>query len=184
MRAPTPIALLSSCLILLLLAGCGGKPFNIKTQAALPAPADAPLAESGGVRLQAAAVRDEDFLVATFDGNLILTLTGIYGVIAYTVAQRTQEIGIRMALGASSADVLRMVLGQGMRLIMGGVALGTGGALAATRLLESLLFGTSPTDVLTFACVALLLALVALAACYVPARRAMKIEPMMALRYE
>jgi|SRR5205085_637753 len=95
MRAPTPIALLSSCLILLLLAGCGGKPFNIKTQAALPAPADAPLAESGGVRLQAAAVRDEDFLVATFDGNLILA--GVLPV-SVTVTNRTaQPLDLRKA---------------------------------------------------------------------------------------
>jgi putative ABC transport system permease protein len=124
-------------------------------------------------------------LLAVFAGvAMLLGSIGIYGVVAYAVAQRTQEIGIRMALGASSRDVLRMEIGQGMRLILTGMVLGIGGALAATRALESLLFGVSATDALTFAVVALLLALVALLACWIPARRAARVDPMVALRYE
>ncbi len=116
--------------------------------------------------------------------GLLLTVTGIYSVVSYTAAQQTHDIGIRMALGARSSDVLRLVLGHGLVLTAIGVALGLAGAVAATRLMQTLLFGVSTTDPATFVGVSAVLVLVSLLACYVPARRAAKVDPLVALRYE
>ena len=115
---------------------------------------------------------------------LLLSCIGLYGLLAYEVARRTREIGIRMALGAHSGDVLRLVIGQGLVLAASGAAIGISVALGVTRFLNSLLYGVKPADPLTFAAVALFLAAVALLACYIPARRAMRVDPMVALRYE
>jgi len=115
---------------------------------------------------------------------LILAAVGIYGAMAYAVNQRRHEIGIRIALGARRSDVLRIVLGDGAKIALFGITSGIAGALVLTRLMASLLFEVKPTDPATFARVAILLALVALAACYIPARRAMRVDPMVALRYE
>lgn len=115
---------------------------------------------------------------------LVLTVIGLYGVMSYSVAQRTNEIGIRMALGAQTRDVLRLIVKQGLRLVLIGLVLGMAGALALTRLLSSLLFGVGTKDPMTFVAIATLLALVALVACYVPAWRATKVDPLEALRYE
>jgi predicted permease len=115
---------------------------------------------------------------------LVLVAMGLYGIIAYAVSQRTREIGIRIALGAHSGDVLRAVLRQGFKITLVGVVVGLGSALAATRIIASLLYNVSPTDPLTFVCVSLLLVVVNLLATYIPARRAAKIDPMEALRYE
>jgi putative ABC transport system permease protein len=115
---------------------------------------------------------------------LLLTAAGIFGVLSYLVTQRTQEIGLRMALGAQQADVLRVIVGHGLRLMLVGLGIGVAGALIVTRWMSSVLFGVKPTDPLTFTVVAIVLGAVAFLASYIPARRAMRVDPMVALRYE
>ena len=115
---------------------------------------------------------------------LLLALVGIFGVVAYSISLRTQEIGIRMAMGGQRADILRLVLGQGLGMVLGGVVLGLAGALALTRFLASQLFALSPNDPITFTEVTLVLAGAALLACLQPALRASRVDPMTALRCE
>jgi putative ABC transport system permease protein len=146
--------------------------FNVKTME------DVVAASIGSRRLSM-------LLLSVFAGMaLLLAAIGIYGVMAYTVTQRTQDIGIRMALGAQAGDVLRMVVGQGMMLALIGIGVGLAGAWGLTRLIANLLFGVHATDPITFAAISLLLAFVALLACYLPARRAARVNPIEALRAE
>ena len=124
-------------------------------------------------------------LIAGFAfSSLILATLGIFSVVAYSVAQRTHEVGIRVALGARTTDVLQLVLGQGARLIAVGIGLGLVAAFGLTRVLKTFLFETTPTDPLTYLLISFLLTAVALIACYVPARRAARLDPLVALRSE
>jgi len=127
-----------------------------------------------------------DMLLFAMLGGLALALAtvGVYGVVAYSVTQRTHEIGVRMAIGAQATDVVRMVLGEGARLAMAGIVAGTALALIATRLVRGLLFNVSPTDPITFGVVVIALTAIAMLASYVPARRATRVDPMLALRGE
>jgi putative ABC transport system permease protein len=150
---------------------------------------DQPVADiSTGDQFMAQAVAQPQLrtlLLSLFAGlALVLASLGIYGVMSNTVAQRTHEIGVRMALGAGQSNVLRLVLSNGMRLTLLGIVLGSAGAFALTRLMKGFLFHVTPTDPATFVEVALFLFLVALLASYIPARRATRVDPVIALRYE
>jgi ABC-type antimicrobial peptide transport system permease subunit len=116
--------------------------------------------------------------------GLVLAVRGVYGIVSFAVSGRTQEIGIRMALGAEAPDILKLVARQGLQLVLVGLAVGLIAAWALTRTMASLLIGISATDPLTYAMVAILLSAVAVAACWIPARRALRVDPMVALRYE
>jgi putative ABC transport system permease protein len=133
----------------------------------------------------AAEPRFQTGLVGSFGVlGLVLAIVGVYGVISYSVVQKTHEIGVRMALGAGRRDVVRMILKEGMVLAVSGIAIGTAGALALTRVLRGMLYEIAPTDPATFVGVTVFLTIAALAACYLPARRATCVDPMRALRSE
>jgi ABC-type antimicrobial peptide transport system permease subunit len=116
--------------------------------------------------------------------GLILAVVGLYGIVSFTAAQRTREIGIRMALGGTARDILRLILGQGVRMLIAGLAIGLLAAFAITHVMTRLLVGVSPSDPFTYSAVAVLLAAITLAACWIPARRATRVDPGITLRYE
>ncbi|MGC1367642.1 MAG: FtsX-like permease family protein [Candidatus Acidiferrum sp.] len=129
--------------------------------------------------------RYPSYLIGSFAAlALLLAMIGLYGLVSYSVAQRTRELGVRMALGASQADVLRLVLREGVRLAFFGISIGLVAALAFAQLMRALLFGVNPADPTILIGVALVLGVVALAACFIPAHRATRVDPMIALRYE
>jgi predicted permease len=151
--------------------------------------ADLPIFDEATLEQRVGTATSGQRIAGTFVGTfgilaLVLAAVGIYGLISYTTRQRTREIGIRLAMGAQRADVFRLVIGNGVKLVVVGLAIGFGLSVALTRFLSSILFKTGATDVVTFAAVGLLLAVVALVACYLPAKRAMKVDPMVALRYQ
>ena len=132
-----------------------------------------------------AQTRSQSLLLSLFSGlGFALALIGVYGVMSYLVSQQTREIGIRMALGAEPRTILRSVIGHGLKLTLTGVAIGLAASFALTRFLSALLFGISPTDPATFAAVPIALTLVTIAACFIPARRATRVDPLAALRHE
>jgi predicted permease len=151
--------------------------------------ADLPVYDESTLKSRVQVASTGQRIAGTFVGAfgllaLLLAAVGIYGVISYTTRQRSREIGIRMALGARQSDVFGLVLSQGLRMIVTGLAIGLLVSFALTRFMRNVLFGVRATDTGTFAAVAILLSVVALLACYIPARRAMRVDPMVALRYE
>jgi putative ABC transport system permease protein len=163
----------------------GGELQSVVTELNPEVPVSQVKTMAGWIAEAVSGPRSTASLFSLFAGlAVLLGAVGIYGVISYSVAQRTREIGIRIALGARQREVLLMILSQGARLAFVGVAIGLLGAVLLTRLMASLLYGVGARDPMTYACVAILLMLVALAACYLPAQRAMKVDPMVALRYE
>jgi putative ABC transport system permease protein len=170
----------------------GGNPLNLAPsirQAVAGIDKDQPVVDISSMEsllsASLAKARFSTLMLGVFAGvALLLAVIGVYGVVAYSVAERTREIGIRVALGALQKDVVQMVLRQGLLLAAAGAGFGVVAALGMTRLMVSLLFGTSAGDPATFVCVTCLLIAVALSACYIPARRAARIDPMVALRYE
>jgi ABC-type antimicrobial peptide transport system permease subunit len=169
-----------------------GNPLSLSKSVREAVAAVDPLVPTGAVRsmdqvlAHSVALRSFLMMLLSIFGGLALVLAsvGIYGVISYAVSQRTREIGVRMALGARPADVLRMILAEGLKLVAVGVVLGVAAALMLTRLLEGMIYGVSMRDPLIFVLVNLLMVTVSLAACYVPALRATRVDPIRALRYE